>query len=325
LGHFERFKRKAPFINARKGGFMKPTLFIGCSKEGLEIARAVQVQLEKDAEVTIWNEGVFGLGMGTLESLERALANFDFAILILTPDDIIISRGDSSQSPRDNILLELGMFIGRLGRDRTFIVYNRDAALKLPSDLAGVSMADFGDRKDGNMISALGPACTKISYSLKSLGTSQRSQKSKDGGQEALSRPYVIAKVEPHLQGNVAVAFDLVVHNTGTAPAKNIRLSVDKGELESALLPRVNEALKIDIENCFSEGGMIPVLENGQFSKARNSFGIVSLKQEDSTWKPGTILNVKISYQDMDGILYGHEIPLKIGDNSSFAGGSWAN
>ncbi len=302
---------------------MKPTLFVGCSKEGLKIARAVQVQLEEDAEVTIWNEGAFGLGKGTLESLERTLSDFDFAILILTPDDITISRGDASQSPRDNILLELGMFIGRLGRDRTFIIYNRDVGLKLPSDLAGVSMAEFGERQDGNMISALGPACTKIRYGIKSLGTYQRSQRMKDGRQEALLRPYVIAKVETHSEGNIAVAFDLVVHNAGTAPAKNIRLSVDKAELEKALLPTINEALKTDIENCFSDEGIIPVLENGQYAKATNSFGTISRKQEDSSWRPGTVLNAKVSYQDLDGNSYEHEISLKVGDNSRFAGGSW--
>lgn len=124
---------------------MKPKLFIGSSEEGLEIARAIEVQLEKDAEVTIWKDGVFGLGRGTLESLEKALCQFDFAVLVLTPDDMILSREVISQSPRDNILLELGMFCGRIGRERTFIVYNRDIDIKLPSDLAGVTTADFGN------------------------------------------------------------------------------------------------------------------------------------------------------------------------------------
>jgi hypothetical protein len=303
---------------------MKPTLFVGSSKEGLEIARAAKVQLDEDAEVTLWNEGVFGLGKGTLESLERSLDDFDFAILILTPDDLTLSRGNASQSPRDNILLELGMFLGRLGTDRTFIVYDRDADLKLPSDLAGVSMADFGgERKDGNLIAALGAPCTKIRYKVKSLGTLSRTPTANKGG--FTLRPYVIAKVETHSEGNVAVAFDLVIHNSGTAPAKNISLSVDKAELEQALLPNVNEALRTDIESCFSDGGMIPILENGQFSKATNSFGLISLIQKDSTWKPGAMLKVKINYQDLDGNIYENEIPLKIGDNSRFAGGSWGN
>ena len=64
---------------------MKPTVFIGSSTEGLEVARGIELQLEHDAEVTVWKDGVFGLGKGTLESLFLALNEFDFAILVLTP------------------------------------------------------------------------------------------------------------------------------------------------------------------------------------------------------------------------------------------------
>ena len=37
----------------------KATLFIGSSREGLEIARAISHSLRDEAEVTVWNEGVF--------------------------------------------------------------------------------------------------------------------------------------------------------------------------------------------------------------------------------------------------------------------------
>ncbi len=305
---------------------MKPTLFIGSSKEGIETARAIEVQLEEDAEVTIWKDGVFGLGKGTLESLAMALDQFDFAVLVLTPDDMTISREIISQSPRDNILLELGMFIGCIGRERTFIVYNRDADLKLPSDLAGVSMADFGERQDKNMIAALGPTCTKIRYGIKSLGTlpTQGGSANRWVSQTGLLRPLVIAKVVTHSEGNIAVIFDLVVHNTGNSPAKNIRLYVDKNELEAAFSPSINEALKETIERCFTEEGMIPVLENGQHFTATNSFGVISHRDQDSTWKAGAVLNIRVSYQDFEGNSYQHDMPLKIGDNSRFAGGTWS-
>ncbi|MGH7453643.1 MAG: nucleotide-binding protein, partial [bacterium] len=118
----------------------KPTLFIGSSSEGLEVARAIEYQLKDDGEVTIWNEGIFGLSLGTLESLVNAIERFDFAILVLTPDDLIVSRDISIQAPRDNVMFELGLFIGRLGRSRTFIVCDGDNKnMRLPSDLAGVT------------------------------------------------------------------------------------------------------------------------------------------------------------------------------------------
>jgi hypothetical protein len=148
----------------------RPSLFVGSSTEGLEIARAIQIGLDHDCEVTIWNQGVFGLSEGTLESLVRVLDRYDFAALVLTPDDLISSSGDSTQGPRDNVLFELGLFMGGIGRDRTFIVHDRSARFKMPSDLAGVTMATFAPRSDGNIVAALGAVCARIASVIKQLG-----------------------------------------------------------------------------------------------------------------------------------------------------------
>ncbi len=149
----------------------RPTLFIGSSTEGLGIARAIQIGLEHDCEVTLWNQGAFGLGQGTLESLVRLLDRFDFAILVLTPDDLVKTRGQAAQAPRDNVLFELGLFMGGIGRDRTFVVHDRTAPLKLPSDLAGVTTATFEPYSDGNLEAALGVVCAKIAMVVKILGS----------------------------------------------------------------------------------------------------------------------------------------------------------
>lgn len=148
----------------------KPNLFIGSSVEGLEVARAIELQLEDDAEVTLWKNGVFGLGEGTLESLVESLDQFDFAILALTPDDLITSRRVSFQSPRDNVLLELGLFMGHLGRKRTFVIHAREQTLKLPSDLAGVTLLSYAPRQDHNLTAAVSPACTKIRNKISEMG-----------------------------------------------------------------------------------------------------------------------------------------------------------
>ena len=90
----------------------RPSVFIGSSTEGLDVARAVQYQLKDDAQVTIWNEAHFPLSGSVLETLVNSLQQFDFAILILSADDLIISRGDASWSPRENVMFELGLFMG---------------------------------------------------------------------------------------------------------------------------------------------------------------------------------------------------------------------
>jgi len=153
---------------------MKPSLFIGSSSEGLEVARAIEDNLHKDAEVTIWNEGVFGLNQGNLESLVGALERFDFAILVITPDDVTVFRDETMQSPRDNVMFELGLFMGRLGRNRTYAFCSDSPNLRLPSDLAGVSLATYQhDRSDGNLQAATSPGCNQIRRVIRELGISE--------------------------------------------------------------------------------------------------------------------------------------------------------
>jgi len=140
----------------------KPRAFIGSSTEGKVIARHVQVALDQDAEVTVWDQGVFGLSQAYLADLVSACGDYDFAVLIATPDDTLLKRGKSGEVPRDNVIFELGLFMGALGPSRTFIICPRDQPVELPSDLAGVSVAKYGDRQDGNLQAAVGAACTQI-------------------------------------------------------------------------------------------------------------------------------------------------------------------
>jgi hypothetical protein len=151
----------------------KPSAFIGSSSEGLELARACRDLLDTDAEITLWNEGFFELGHTFIETLVNSLPRFDFAVLILSSDDLVTSRDIKTFGPRDNVIFELGLFMGRLGRSRTFIVCQRDAAIKIPTDLSGVTTATYEPREDGNLEAALGAACDKIRKAIRELGVSE--------------------------------------------------------------------------------------------------------------------------------------------------------
>ena len=60
----------------------------------------------------MWHQGVFDLSSGTLESLVAAIDDYDFATLVLTPDDLLEKRDVTGRCPRDNVLFELGLFMG---------------------------------------------------------------------------------------------------------------------------------------------------------------------------------------------------------------------
>jgi predicted nucleotide-binding protein len=163
-------KRRAAPSMGKRSEVKPPKLFVGSSTEGLSIAKAIQLNLDHEyheCEVTLWSQGVFGLGRGTLEELVQEAATVDFAVLVLTPDDLVTKREKGGQQPRDNVLFELGLFMGKLGRDRTFIVHERTRLLDLPTDLAGITLATFARRADNNMEAALGPVCTRLETAMR--------------------------------------------------------------------------------------------------------------------------------------------------------------
>lgn len=151
---------------------MRPRIFVGSSIEHLDLAYAAQEGLEHDAEVTVWSQGVFKLSRTSIASLIDELERVDFGLFILAPDDVATIRGQASSAVRDNVIFELGLFAGRLGAERCFMVVPRAAEdLHLPSDLLGLAPATFdADRQDGNMLAALGPACNRIRKSVQQLG-----------------------------------------------------------------------------------------------------------------------------------------------------------
>jgi hypothetical protein len=71
--------------------------------------------------------------------IEKVEANSDvsFAVVLLTPDDEGCAKGGTVEArPRQNVLLELGYFIGLLGRDKVCAL--KRGQLEIPSDFAGV-------------------------------------------------------------------------------------------------------------------------------------------------------------------------------------------
>jgi hypothetical protein len=148
----------------------RPQLFIGSTLEGRGVARAIQANLDDVCEGVVWDQGAFQLTLGTLEGLESIAARVDFAVLVLTRTDFVESRPAAEHTPRDNVLIELGLFVGRLGRERTFIVGDEEVFRRVPSDLAGITIATYRSDHKAGLQAGLGAACFRVRTAMLSIG-----------------------------------------------------------------------------------------------------------------------------------------------------------
>jgi predicted nucleotide-binding protein len=153
---------------------MNPKAFIGSSVKGLDLARAIQQELHDDIECTVWNQGIFQPGKTPIEDLIRAVNEHDFAIFVFLPEDVVTIRDRTFEAVRDNVVFELGLFIGKLGRDRNiFVMPEGEENVRIASDLAGIAPATY--RPDArNLQVAVASACFHTRNRLRELGIAER-------------------------------------------------------------------------------------------------------------------------------------------------------
>jgi predicted nucleotide-binding protein len=78
------------------------------------------------------------LGLTIIEKLEKYASEAGFAIILLTADDVGKAKGAAQLNPRarQNVVLECGYFMAKLGRGRVVVLYETE--VELPSDVSGV-------------------------------------------------------------------------------------------------------------------------------------------------------------------------------------------
>lgn len=94
-------------------------------------------------------------GRTIIESLEQELDNIGMGIVLMTPDDLAVSKddfdknktkkleeADFSKRPRQNVILEMGMLLSKLGREKVIVLKQNDVT-DSPSDLDGIFYIGF--------------------------------------------------------------------------------------------------------------------------------------------------------------------------------------
>ncbi|MBK8256215.1 MAG: nucleotide-binding protein [Polyangiaceae bacterium] len=127
---------------------IRPRVFVGSSSEAAQVDRQVRSVLEALQATAVGWRKVFRPGDYALESLLGLGTTVDAALLIVTPDDLTTFRGTERMSPRDNVLLELGMFLSHFGKRRTGILHVKTdgKVAALPSDLHGITTLVFDEQ-----------------------------------------------------------------------------------------------------------------------------------------------------------------------------------
>lgn len=114
----------------------KPRIFLASSSRDEKLMDDLAGLLAHRAEASPWtHESREDLGLDILGQLLEKARSCEFGVFVITRD----SRW--GRKPNGNVMLELGLFIGRLGPRRSFILKER--GLALPADLRGRILADF--------------------------------------------------------------------------------------------------------------------------------------------------------------------------------------
>ncbi len=149
----------------------QPVLFIGCSTEALPIANEIQAGLKHDKlSATVWTNGVFGPSGTAIESLYNFANSSDFAAFVISPDDRVLSRAADELATRDNVIFELGLFMGRLDPKRVFLIREHNVDVKIPSDLLGITPITYVQKPGESLTATIATVCTELRKAIDAAG-----------------------------------------------------------------------------------------------------------------------------------------------------------
>ncbi len=115
---------------------LPPRVFVASSTASAPLAHRLADRLKPDVAADVW-DSLFKPGDNTLDNLLLFSSLYEFGIFVLSADDLTTTKDVQRYEPRDNVIFELGIFMGAVGRSRAFAVVVDGGDVKLPTDLAG--------------------------------------------------------------------------------------------------------------------------------------------------------------------------------------------
>lgn len=86
------------------------------------------------------------LGYTIIEKFEKYAGLANVVFVLLTPDDVVVEPSDpeaKKMRARQNVIFELGYFLGKIGRKNGRVILLHSGPLELPTDIAGIVYIDI--------------------------------------------------------------------------------------------------------------------------------------------------------------------------------------
>jgi Predicted nucleotide-binding protein containing TIR-like domain len=147
---------------------VKCRIFIASSSRTQTLAEKLKDALETDyCMARLWSEESQGQTSSTIvEMLEKATTKYDFAVIVLAKDDVLVRETGDTLKARDNCVFEAGLFLSAIGRRRCFFV-NSVEQRDLPSDLGGIISIPFQEPANLTDRDACAEAIGRVSSTIK--------------------------------------------------------------------------------------------------------------------------------------------------------------
>ncbi|MCK9254768.1 MAG: nucleotide-binding protein [Bacteroidales bacterium] len=97
-------------------------------------------------------------------------SDVNFAVILLSADDIAFSKNDKVENAmlraRQNVILELGFFLGKIGRENVIVLHENAKNFEFPSDYQGVLFTPYDTSENWKL--AIARELKEVGYNIDS-------------------------------------------------------------------------------------------------------------------------------------------------------------